>query len=230
MEVVEHVDGQDVEPCATVDEGLGNLHIADDWGAKHREGASGGRALELICRVESDGALGLLERARGLELGEHRVHLASELYEDALRGWGLGAAQHAGDCMRLLEAPSPLVLMVVVVPSWWRQWGKTSIALGAILTRLVPPGPLARMVLPAVLTRPVAPLLARAKVVPASASTSFSAVVAPVVALGASTIASFSYGSELLTVAGVVGVQVVAATVGAGIDFEIPSFTSEFRT
>ena len=87
--------------------------------------------------------------------------------------------------------------------------GKTGVALGAILTRLVPPGPLTRMVLPTVLTRPVAPLLARATVVPASASTSSSVAVAPVFALGASTVASFSYGSELLTVAGVVGVQVV---------------------
>ena len=87
--------------------------------------------------------------------------------------------------------------------------GKTGIALGAILTRLVPPGPLARMVLPAVLTRPVVPFLARATVVPASASTSSSAAVAPVAALGASTVESFSYGSELLAVTGVVGVQVV---------------------
>ena len=80
--------------------------------------------------------------------------------------------------------------------------------MGAILTRLVPPGPLARMVLPAVLTRPVAPFLTRATVVPASSSTA----VAPVAALGASTVASFSYDSELLAVAGVVGVQVVEGT------------------
>ena len=84
MEIVECLYGQDVEPCPAVDEGPGDLHVADDWGAKHREGASGGRALELICRVESDGALGPLERARGLELGEHRIHLASKLLEDAL--------------------------------------------------------------------------------------------------------------------------------------------------
>ena len=116
MEVVERVDGQDVEPCAAVDEGLGNLHIADDWGTQHWEGAGGGRALKLICRVESDGALGPLERARRLELGEHRVHLASELFEDALRGWGLGTVQDAGDRTRLLEAPSPFVLMMVFIP------------------------------------------------------------------------------------------------------------------
>ena len=77
--------------------------------------------------------------------------------------------------MRFLEAPSPLVLVVVIVPSWWRQRGKIGIALGAILTRRVPPGALARLVLPAVLTRPVAPLLARATIVPASASASSSA-------------------------------------------------------
>jgi len=148
---------------------------------------------------------------RGLELGERRIHLASELFEDALRGWGLSTDQDASDRTRLLEAPSPLVLVVVVVPSWWRQRGKTGIALGAILTRRVPPGALARLVLPAVLMRPVTPLLAWASVIPAStsASASSSTAVAPVVALGASTKASFPYVSELLTVAGVVGVQVV---------------------
>ena len=30
LEVVERVDGQDIEPCTAVDEGLGNLHVADD--------------------------------------------------------------------------------------------------------------------------------------------------------------------------------------------------------
>ena len=72
-----------------------------------------------------------------------------------------------------------------------------------------PPSALARLILPAVLTRPVVPLLARATVVPASATTSSSSAVAPVAALGASTKASFSNGSELLTVAGVVGIQVM---------------------
>src|SRR4051812_35293000 len=95
--------------------------------------------------------------------------------------------------------------MVVGIPSWrWRQRRKTGVALRMILTRLIPPGALARLILPAVLTRPVAPLLARVTVIPASASTSSSLAVAPVVALGASTEASFSNGSELLTVAGVV--------------------------
>ena len=115
MEVVERIDGQDIEPCAAVDEGLGNLHVADDWGAKHREGASGSCALELICRVERDGALGPSERVCGFELGEDCIYFTSKLLEDTLRGWGLGSAQNAGDSARLLEAPSPLVLMVVVV-------------------------------------------------------------------------------------------------------------------
>ena len=84
MEKVERVDGQDVEPCAAVDEGLGNLHVADDWGAKHREGACGGRTLELIRRTEGDGALGPPERACGFELGEDCVHLTRKLLEDAL--------------------------------------------------------------------------------------------------------------------------------------------------
>ena len=30
LKVVERLDGQDVEPCAAVDEGLGDPHIADD--------------------------------------------------------------------------------------------------------------------------------------------------------------------------------------------------------
>ena len=110
----------------------------------------------------------------------------------------------------VLGSAQPLILMVVVVPSWWwRQWGKTGVALRAILTRLVPPGALVRMILPAVLTRPVAPLLARATVVLASATTSSSSAIAPVVALGASTEASISNGPELLTVVGVVAVHVM---------------------
>ena len=107
LEVVERVDGQDVEPCAAIDEGLGNLHVADDWGAKHREGACGGRALELIRQTECDGTLGPPERVCGLKLGEDCIHFAGELLEDALRGWGLSSAQDAGDCAWFLEAPSP---------------------------------------------------------------------------------------------------------------------------
>ena len=48
LEIVECLDGQGVESSSTVDEGPGDLHVADDWGAKHREDSSCGRALELI--------------------------------------------------------------------------------------------------------------------------------------------------------------------------------------
>ena len=121
LKVAERVDGQDVEPCAAVDEGLGNLHVADDWRTEHWEDASSGHALELICRTERDGALGPSERVHGLELGEDCIHFMSKLFEDTLRGWGLSSAQDAGDNAWLLEAPNPLVLMVVVIPSgWWR--------------------------------------------------------------------------------------------------------------
>ena len=74
---------------------------------------------------------------------------------------------------------------------------------------MIPPGALTRLILPAVLTRLIVPLLAWTTVIPASATTSSSSAVALVVVLEASTEASFSNGSELLTVAGVVGMQVV---------------------
>ena len=45
LEAVERVDGHDIEPCAAVDEGLGNLHIADDSRTEHWEDACSGRAL-----------------------------------------------------------------------------------------------------------------------------------------------------------------------------------------
>ena len=48
LEVVECFHGQDIEPCPAIDEGLGDLHVADDWGAKHREDSGRCRALELI--------------------------------------------------------------------------------------------------------------------------------------------------------------------------------------
>ena len=48
LEIVECFHGQDVEPCSAIDEGPGNLHIADDWGAKHWEDSGYGRTLELI--------------------------------------------------------------------------------------------------------------------------------------------------------------------------------------
>ena len=84
LEIVECLYGQDVELCPAVDEGPGDSHVADDWGAEHPEGACGSHTLELICRTEGDGALGPPERARGLELGEDCIHLTSELFEVAL--------------------------------------------------------------------------------------------------------------------------------------------------
>ena len=107
--------------------------------------------------------------------------------------------------------------MVVVVPSWWRQRGKTGVALGAILMRLVPPGALTRLILPVVLTRPVVPLLAWAMVILASATMSSSSAVAPVVALWASADLPISHGSEFLTFVGVVGVEVVVHAVPSAL-------------
>ena len=49
LKVAEHLDGHNVDPCAAIGEGPGNLHVADDWRTKHREDASGSRTLELIC-------------------------------------------------------------------------------------------------------------------------------------------------------------------------------------
>ena len=48
LKVVERLDGQNVESCAAIDEGPGNLHVADDWGTEHWEDASCSRTLELI--------------------------------------------------------------------------------------------------------------------------------------------------------------------------------------
>ena len=88
---------------------------------------------------------------------EDGIHLARKLLEDTLRGWGPSTTQDASDGARLLEAPSPLVLMMVIIPSWrWRQRRKACIAVWAILTRLISPGALARLALPTVLTRLVA--------------------------------------------------------------------------
>ena len=47
LEAVERLDGQDVEPCAAIDEGLGDLHIADDGSTKHWESASGSGVIRL---------------------------------------------------------------------------------------------------------------------------------------------------------------------------------------
>ena len=48
LEIVECLYGQDVEPCPAVDEGPGNLHVADDWGTEHREDTGYCHAFELI--------------------------------------------------------------------------------------------------------------------------------------------------------------------------------------
>jgi hypothetical protein len=48
LEIVERLDGQDVESCSAVNEGPCDLHVADDWGAKHQEDSGSCRALELI--------------------------------------------------------------------------------------------------------------------------------------------------------------------------------------
>ena len=48
LEIIERLNGHDVESCPTIDEGPGDLHVTDDWGAKHWEDSGCGRALELI--------------------------------------------------------------------------------------------------------------------------------------------------------------------------------------
>ena len=157
--------------------------------------------------------------ACGFKLGEDCIHFTGELLEDALRGWGLSPAQDAGDRARLLEAPSPLVLVAVLVSPWpWRQWREACVSLRAILARLIPPVSLARRVLPVILARSIAPPLARAVVFPASCVPSSSSTVAPVTAVGATDDPSFSHGSELLTFIGVVGVEVVVHTVPAALE------------
>ena len=85
----------------------------------------------------------------------------------------------------------------------------------AVLTRLIPPTSLARLVLPAVLVRPVTPPLARAMIFPSSSTSSSASAVALVVALGASTDTAFSHGLELLAFVGVVGVEIMVHTVRA---------------
>ena len=63
--------------------------------------------------------------------------------------------------MWFLEAPSPLVLMTVFISPWLRrQQRKACVPLRAILTRLIPPASLARLVLLAILVRSVTPPLA----------------------------------------------------------------------
>src|SRR3954466_14757082 len=115
-----------------------------------------------------------------------------------------------------MEAPSPLVLMAVLVPPWLRwQWREACVALWAILTRLIPLVPLARRVPPVVLARLVAPPLAWATIFPASWVSSSSSAVAPVSTVRATGDSSFSHGAEFLAFVGVVGVEVVVHTVPA---------------
>ena len=49
LKIVERFHGQDVEPCPAINKGLGDHHVADDRGAKHRENSGCSRTLELIC-------------------------------------------------------------------------------------------------------------------------------------------------------------------------------------
>ena len=141
-----------------------------------------------------------------------------KLLEDALRGRALSAAQDASDCAWLLEAPSPIVLMLVFIPpSWWRQRRKACVAVRAILARLIPPTSLTRLVLLAILARSVTPPLARATVFPSSSTSSSSSAIAPVIALGASAYTPILHGPELLAFIGVVGVEVVVHAVPAAL-------------
>ena len=82
LKAIERVDGQDVKPRTAIDEGLGDLDVADDRRAEHWESTGGCGALELVRRAESDGVLGPPERACGLKLGKSCVHLMSKLLED----------------------------------------------------------------------------------------------------------------------------------------------------
>ena len=84
MEIVECLDGQNVESCSAIDEGPSDLHIADDGRAEYWKGTSCGRALELVGGVEGDGVFGPPEQVRYLKLGEDCIHLVSKLLEDAL--------------------------------------------------------------------------------------------------------------------------------------------------
>ena len=51
LEIVECLDGQDIESCSAIDVGPGGLHIAGDWGTKHWEDTGRCRALELIAEL-----------------------------------------------------------------------------------------------------------------------------------------------------------------------------------
>ena len=71
---------------------FGDEYVADDGRAEHWEGTGCGHALELVGGVEGDGVLGPPKRACCPELGEGCIHLTCKLLEDAMGGWGLGAA------------------------------------------------------------------------------------------------------------------------------------------
>ena len=120
--------------------------------------------------------------------------------------------------MRLLEGPDPLVLEVVFIPPWrWWQRREACVALRAVLTWLIPPTSLARLVLPAVLVRQVTPPLARATVFLSSSTSSSSSAIATVAALGASAGTHVSHGPAFLAFVGVVGVEVVVHAVPAAL-------------
>src|SRR4051812_15034818 len=104
-------------------------------------------------------------------------------------------------------------MAVFVPPCLRRQWREACVAMMAVLTRLIPPVPLARQVPPAVLVRLVTPPLARAAIFPASWVSSSSLAVAPVGAVRATADPSFSHTAEFLTFVGVVGVEVMVHTV-----------------
>ena len=48
LEAVERLDGKNIEPHTTIDEGLGDKDIADDGRAEHRQGTGGFHSLELV--------------------------------------------------------------------------------------------------------------------------------------------------------------------------------------
>ena len=89
LESVECLNRENIEPCSAIDEGLGDSYVADDGGVEHGERASGSRTLEPVRGGEGDGALGPLERASRLKLGERRIDLARKLLEDTVRSWSL---------------------------------------------------------------------------------------------------------------------------------------------
>ena len=106
----------------------------------------------------------------------------SELLEDVMGSRGLSTSQDAGDSARLLEAPGPIDLALVIIPPWWRwQRREVGVALRADLMRMVPPEAVARLALPAVLMRLIAPVPTGVTVVPATTTAASSTAVTTVV-------------------------------------------------